>query len=139
MLAEDIIQKLGIADGNQICFVDAPAEAADALRKIAPPSVRFTDYIGLRGFDHILWWPPTLAGLDARLAKLAYCIKPDGAIWLLIPKAKFAAERGITFTWSEMQAIALQTDLVDNKTASFSDTDYATRFVIRKETRLKYR
>ncbi len=138
MLADDIIAKLGLQEGDQVCFVDAPAEMTEALRAAAPPGIRFTDYIGLRGFDQILWWPTELPGLDARLAKLAYCIKPEGAIWLIIPKQKFSAARGITFIWAEMQAFALQTDLVDNKTASFSDADYATRFVIRKEHRLKY-
>ena len=37
-----------------------------------------------------------------------------------------------------MQAAALTTDLVDNKNAAFSEQDYATRFVIRKDRRALY-
>jgi hypothetical protein len=37
-----------------------------------------------------------------------------------------------------MQAAALATDLVDNKIASFSAEEYATRLVIRREARHKY-
>ena len=98
-----------------------------------------TDYIALRGFDHVLWWPSDLAGLDVQLARFTYCIKPTGSIWLVIPKQPYAAERGIRFSWTEMQAVALQSDLVDNKTVSLSQTEYATRFVIRTQHRSKYR
>jgi hypothetical protein len=65
-------------------------------------------------------------------------IVPNGAIWAVIPKKKFAPAHGIAFSWSEMQAAALQTDLVDNKEASFSEEEYGTRFVIRKEKRGRY-
>jgi hypothetical protein len=54
---------------------------------------------------------------------------------VIIPKKKFASERGIDFTWEEMQAAALQTDLVDNKVAAINEQENATRFVIRKELR----
>jgi hypothetical protein len=47
--------------------------------------------------------------------------------------------RGIDFSWEAMQAAGLETDLVDNKVASFSEEDYGTRFVIRKALRDKYR
>lgn len=97
-----------------------------------------TDYLGLRGFDVLLWWPAAIDDLIPQLEKLTYCIKSAGSIWLVIPKRQFAEERGIRFSWAEMQAFALQTDLVDNKTISVSTTDYATRFVIRTQHRYKY-
>lgn len=49
-----------------------------------------------------------------------------------------ARQRGIDFSWQEMQAAGLRTDLVDNKVASITAEDYGTRFVIRKELRSKY-
>ncbi len=64
---------------------------------------------------------------------------PNGAVWAGIPKQRIARQRGLTLTWEEMQAAALQTDLVDNKGASISDEEYATRFVIRKDQRASYR
>lgn len=65
-------------------------------------------------------------------------ILPDGAIWVIIPKKKFAREWNIDFSWEQMQAAGLQTDLVDNKVASIDDESYGTQFVIRKEKRRKY-
>ncbi|HEV2458778.1 MAG TPA: hypothetical protein VGS80_10475, partial [Ktedonobacterales bacterium] len=90
-------------------------------------------------FDLILFWPTAIDGLADRFTRLQRAIHPDGAIWAVIPKKAFARERGVTFTWEEMQAAALTTDLVDNKGAAFSEQDYATRFVIRKDRRASYR
>jgi hypothetical protein len=52
-----------------------------------------------------------------------------------MPKKAFAAGRGVSFSWEEMQAEGLRGDLVDNKVASITATDYGTRFVIRKARR----
>jgi hypothetical protein len=52
-----------------------------------------------------------------------------------MPKEAAAARRGVSFTWLEMQATALEAGLVDNKIASIDKEEYATRFVIRKERR----
>jgi hypothetical protein len=76
--------------------------------------------------------------MTEELAALQFNIVPDGAIWVVIPKKKFAAKRGIAFSWEEMQAAGLQTDLVDNKVATVSEEDYGTRFVIRKDRRGRY-
>ena len=138
MIAERLSEKLGISKGNHICLVDAPQDFAPMFEKHLLGKARLTDYIGLRGFDLVMWWPFTITGLEVKLARLAYSIKPDGAVWLVIPKRQFADQRGINFSWAEMQAIALQTDMVDNKTVSISSTDYATRFVIRTQHRYKY-
>lgn len=70
--------------------------------------------------------------------RLQGAIEPDGAVWAVIPKKKFARARGIDFSWEALQAAGLQTDLVDNKVVSVSEETYATRFVIRKENRWKY-
>jgi hypothetical protein len=56
----------------------------------------------------------------------------------VIPKKPFARARGVELSWEALQAAGLQTDLVDNKIASISDQEYATRFVIRKERRAAY-
>ena len=133
-----LAEKLDIKPGHQVCVVDAPNGVVATLQEVLLDGVRVTDYIGLRGFDHILWWPQSLNGLAPQLTRLAYCIQPAGSIWLVIPKRQFALVRGIDFSWAEMQAVALQTDLVDNKTVSISDSDYCTRFVIRTQHRYKY-
>jgi hypothetical protein len=89
--------------------------------------------------DLLLFWPAGPAGLEDRFRRLQGRIDPDGAIWAIIPKKKFAAARGMALPWEQLQAAALRTDLVDNKTASISEQEYGTRFVIRKDRREFYR
>jgi hypothetical protein len=62
-------------------------------------------------------------------------IAPDGGLWVMFPKKAYLGKYGMDMTWEDMQAAALETVLVDNKVASFSDEFYATRFVIRSELR----
>jgi hypothetical protein len=134
-----LAQKLGIRPGHALCLLDAAPGALDLLQSEAPPGVIFADTLGAERFDLILFWPTTLDGLADRFARLQLAITADGAVWAVMPKKAFAAQRGIAFTWEEMQAAALTTDLVDNKGAAFSEQDYATRFVIRKDRRARYR
>ena len=88
--------------------------------------------------DLLFFWPHVLEGLAERFSALQGRIVPNGAIWVVMPKRSVAARHGITFSWEQMQAAALATDLVDNKIASFSPEEYATRLVIRREARHKY-
>ena len=130
----DLAKKLGIKPGMSVCLVDAPAEAEDAVRESALGAL-FSSVLGAGRYDAILFWPRQLDGLAERFAELQRCIVPDGAIWAVIPKQKFAIQRGVHFTWEQVQAAGLQTDLVDNKVASVTEQDYGTRFVIRKDRR----
>jgi 16S rRNA G1207 methylase RsmC len=101
--------------------------------------VTYLDSLSTQKVDILFFWPKDLSGLAERLADLQDQIDPDVAIWVVMPKKKYAGARGIDFTWEEMQAAGLSTDLVDNKVASINDVEYGTRFVIRKERREKYR
>ena len=130
----NLAKKLGIKPGMAVCLLDAPPEADAAVRESAAWAV-FSRTLGEGRFDVILFWPPQVEGLAERFAELQRRIVPDGSIWAVMPKKKFAARRGVDFTWDEMQAAGLQTDLVDNKVASVTEQDYGTRFVIRKERR----
>jgi 16S rRNA G1207 methylase RsmC len=134
----ELIRKLGIKSGQHVALLDAPAQLAAIIRENSPPGVTFVYESGGERCDVILFWPRTLSGLVDQFRQLQSQIVPGGAIWAVIPKKKFARDRGIEFSWGEMQAAALQTDLVDNKEASFSDEEYGTRFVIRKARREKY-
>jgi hypothetical protein len=133
----DLATRLGIKPGYKIALVDAPAALRAALEQ-ACPAAEFYDFLGDAPYELILFWPSQLAGLADTFARLQRQIVPDGAIWAVIPRQRVARQRGITFSWEEMQAAGLQTDLVDNKIASISDEEYATRFVIRKERRARY-
>lgn len=135
----DLARKLGIVPGAAILLVDVPESTATLLRDSCPPGVTFTQDNGdTARYDLILFWPPSAEGLAETFGALQWRIMPDGAIWTLLLKKAIARRRGITLTWEEMQAAALQTDLVDNKIASISDEAYGTRFVIRRERRPSY-
>jgi hypothetical protein len=134
----DLARKLGIQSGHVVCLLNAPPEAAALLRQECPEQVSFSDTLEHGPYNTILFWPTQLAGLSDRFAQLQRHIVPDGAIWAVIPKKPFARVRGIDFGWSDVQGAALQTDLVDNKIATLSVEEYATRFVIRKDRRGSY-
>src|SRR5260370_13571210 len=90
------------------------------------------------GFDAALFWPTTLDGLTERFDRLARVISMEGAVWAVLPNKRHAPQRGINFSWEQMQAAGLRTDLVDTKIVSLSPEEYATRFVIRKDRRARF-
>jgi hypothetical protein len=135
----NLARKLGIAPGRSILLLDAPAPSAALLRDACPPGATVADADdGTDRYDIILLWLRSADGLAERFVALQWRIMPDGAIWVMLLKKPIARKRGVTLTWEQMQAAALQTDLVDNKIASFSDEEYGTRFVIRRERRSSY-
>lgn len=141
----DLARKFGIVPGCSILLIDAPAPSATLLRDACPLGVLLAeaetgayDTQNDERHDLIFLWPQTDDGLAAQFAALQWRIVPDGAIWGMLLKKPIARRRGVTLTWEAMQAAALKTDLVDNKVATFSTEEYATRFVIRRERRPKY-
>lgn len=136
----DLVRKLALQPGQTLRLIDLTPAAEAILRREVPPGITFLreDEALSIPCDLIFIAPLALDGLAARFAGLQYRIVPSGAVWVVMPKKRFAASRDIAFTWEEMQAAALTTDLVDNKIASLTNEDYATRFVIRKERRHIY-
>lgn len=68
----------------------------------------------------------------SRLRELKEWIKPDGAIWVVRTKGAAATLRDV-----DLIEAGLAAGLVDNKIASFSDTEGAMRFVFRLRDRPK--
>jgi len=54
---------------------------------------------------------------------------------VIVPRKPAAEKRGLDFRWEDVQAAALETDLVDNKVASLTDEEYAAGFVLRRSAR----
>ncbi|MBI2873337.1 MAG: DUF3052 family protein [Chloroflexi bacterium] len=127
-----------IQPGQVVCLLNASHEAAALLRQECPEGVGLSEGLAEGPCNAIIFWPTGLEGLSDVFAQLQRRIVPDGAIWVVMPKKRFARARDTGFTWSEMQAAALRTDLVDNKDVTLSKEEYATRFVIRKERRARY-
>jgi hypothetical protein len=132
--------KLGLHPGLTVRLLDAPGGALELLSDVASTGVDIALGAGedASRCDLLFFWPETLDGLAERFAALQWRIVPDGALWVVMPKKALAGQRGIAFSWEEMQAAALATDLVDNKIASLGPEEYATRFVIRRERRHIY-
>lgn len=133
-----LAKKLGIQPKDRVGLIGAPARIKDRLRQECPPGVIFEEGASDPKYRRILFWPKKLNTLVRQFSDMQNLILPDGAIWVIIPKKKFAREWNIDFSWEQMQAAGLQTDLVDNKVASIDDESYGTQFVIRKEKRRKY-
>ena len=68
-------------------------------------------------------------------ADLQRRLRPNGRLWIVLPKKAHAEATDFPHTWDEVQRAALKTDLVDNKIAAFSDELTAVRFVIRLSRR----
>jgi hypothetical protein len=133
----NLAQKLGIKPGMRVCLLGAPDAAQQAIRSAAPSGVKLALHLEDPIYDMILFWPTSREGLARLFAELQQLIRPDGAVWAVMPKKVYARQRGIDFNWEELQAAGLHTDLVDNKVASITVEDYGTRFVIRKDRRAK--
>src|SRR3989304_2166883 len=138
----DLARKLGIQPGMRVALLHPPKQVNDAIRAGAPAGGpwkrgggRWKRSLGPAQVDLIFFGPSETAGLAREFARLQASLEPDGAVWAVMPKKAFAAGRGVSFSWEEMQAEGLRGDLVDNKVASITATDYGTRFVIRKARR----
>ncbi len=130
-----LAEKLGILPGKSVALVQAPRQTEALEEAVHEAGASLGRRLRRNRYDLIFFWPRQLSGLREELARLARRIEPDGAVWVIIPKKAFAAERGIDFSWEAMQAEALKTDLVDNKVAALTDEEYATRFVLRRAKR----
>jgi hypothetical protein len=133
-----LAQKLGIKPGFRIRLIGAPDNAAQQIREACPPGTEILADLPKERCELILFWPTRRSELEEDFRRLQTHITPDGAVWAVIPKKQFAQPRGIDFSWEELQAAGLRTDLVDNKVASINGEEYGTRFVIRKVLRSRY-
>jgi hypothetical protein len=109
--------------------VRAPEVWQHALARLAPVN-------GRSKVDIILVWLQPKDDLRKVFDRLEAQIRPDGAIWAVIPK-KSALQKGeAAVEWAAVQAAGLASGrLVDNKELRFDDCYYGTRFVVRRERR----
>lgn len=134
----ELARQLGIRPSATVLALEPPPDVQAVLRAACQGGVTLlVDEATIRT-GLVFARPRTLDGLAERFTQLQWRIQPDGALWVVMPKKPFAAARGITFTWEQMRATVLTTDLVDNRVVAFSPQEYATRFVLRKERRAAY-
>ncbi len=134
-LAAEFLRKLGIKDGHLVAVEDAPRGFGRELSRLLPPSCTLRDGLSPgEKADVVLLW--ARQETSERFPDLQRRLQPGGALWVVIPKKTVAQRLGSDITFDRVQAAALATsDLVDNKTLTFSEDEYGIRFVIRKEKR----
>jgi hypothetical protein len=118
-----LLDKLGVKPGQRISItgLEDPASLVSLLRE------RTDDVVTGRprpGSD-LLFWPARQRGDLEQLRDLRRYIKDSGAIWVLRAKGT-----GRTVTETDIINAARAAGLVDNKIASFSDTESAMRLVV---------
>ena len=131
----ELARKLGVRPGHRVCFLNVPPGLRRVLRGAMPPGVRISLKPGRRTYDLIVYFPRRRSELERTWRGLEKRILPDGAVWAVTARKPFLLQRGFNFSWEDVQAAALRTSLVDNKIASLTREEYATRFVIRRKHR----
>ncbi|HTD82147.1 MAG TPA: hypothetical protein VK723_08370 [Thermoplasmata archaeon] len=133
MPAHDFLRKLGGRPGDRLLVPDPDLRvfAAGARVLARVPKAR-----KVRG---VLFRPRRREELVQDLRRHRARIDEDGFLWAVIPKKSAIEALGRNVTFQDVLDIALQTDLVDNKTLTFSETEYGVRLVVRKHLRRESR
>ena len=129
-------RKLGIKANSLAVAIGASHDFLSKLQEVLPKGASLTTELkaGVKA-NIILVWLAGNENLYQVFQRLSRSIVADGAIWAVIPKKATGKKVADGATFYQVQAAALKVDLVDNKTATFSDTEYGIRFVIRRERR----
>jgi len=124
-----LLDKLGVKPGSKVALVDLDAKDFISLLR-----ERTSDIVRGRPrspVDLVFMGARELADLE-RLKHVKTWIEPDGAIWVVRIKGADAAIKD-----TDVIAAGLAAGLVDNKIASFSETQGAMRLVYRLRDRPK--
>ena len=124
-----LLDKLGVKPGSKVAILDL-----DDARFVSLLKQRTTDIVHGRPrspVDLVFMGARDAADLR-RLKDVKKWIEPNGAIWVVRPKGPGAALKD-----TDVIAAGLAAGLVDNKIASFSDTQSAMRLVFRLRDRPK--
>ncbi len=122
-----LLDKLGVKPGSKVAIVNL--EDAGFIRQLKE---RTSDIVAgkPRSKVDLVFVGADDAGDLRRLDELKTWIEPNGAIWVVRPKGGRSALRD-----TDVIDAGLAAGLVDNKIASFSDTQGAMRLVFRLRDR----
>lgn len=120
-------RKLGIREGHEVAFADAPEGFGSALGEL-PDGVRVKTRA--RGpLDVIVFFTTRRAELERRLPALRRAMDPAGGLWIAWPKRSSGVATDITE--DVVRELALANRLVDNKVCAIDETWSGLRLVIR--------
>ena len=129
MAAPDFLRKLGARPGDALLVEDADLRAFGAGAKVLsrpPPTGK------VRG---VVFRPSRREEISEDLRRYRTMIEEDGFIWVVIPRKLAIRELGREVPFEDVLGTALQSDLVDNKTLTFTPQEYGVRLVVRKHLR----
>ena len=127
-------RKLGIKEGARVLCTRAPAGFADELQRLAPipGGVEFLRRPG-RNVDVAITFVTRRSDLTARFPALARSLTPAGRLWIAWPKKAAGVRTDLDF--DAVQRVGLDAGLVDNKSASITETYQGLQFVVRTRDR----
>jgi hypothetical protein len=124
-------KKLGVREGAAVYVAAAPKGFDTALGTL-PTGVQRLRRPGSR-MDVALLFVTEERDLRSRFASLAAGLDPAGRLWVAWPKK--AAKLATDLDFDTVQRIGLDAGLVDNKSASITETFQGLQFVYRLKDR----
>lgn len=124
-------KKLGIREGARVYVADAP-DGFDTVLGPLPTGVQRLRRAG-SSMDVVVFFVTEERTLRARFAGLAAGLEPAGRLWVAWPKK--AAKVPTDLGFDVVQRTGLDAGLVDNKSASITDTFQGLQFVYRLKDR----
>ena len=127
-------RKLGIKEGARVLCTRAPAGFADELKRLAPipGGVEFLRRPG-RNVDVAITFVTRRSDLTAAFPALVRSLTPAGRLWIAWPKKAAGIRTDLDF--DAVQRVGLDAGLVDNKSASITETYQGLQFVVRTRDR----
>jgi hypothetical protein len=120
-------KKLGIAQGDRLAVVSAPASFDRTLGRL-PDGVQVRQQA--RGcLDVIVFFVTRRSELARRFPTMARALEDDGGLWVAWPKKTSGVATDLVF--ESVQKVGLDAGLVDNKVCAIDDTWSGLRFVHR--------
>ncbi|HVD68599.1 MAG TPA: DUF3052 domain-containing protein, partial [Actinomycetota bacterium] len=112
----------------------APVGFADELQRLAPipGGVEFLRRPG-RNVDVAITFVTRRSDLTAAFPALARSLAPAGRLWIAWPKKAAGVRTDLDF--DAVQRVGLDAGLVDNKSASVTETYQGVQFVVRTRDR----
>jgi hypothetical protein len=130
--ATPLVKKLGIKEGFNVAFVDAPKKFSRELD--LPPDVR-VNRSTRQPLDFALLFVKSEKVLRQKFGHLAAKLKPNGMLWVAWPKKSSGVATDLSFT--NVQAIGLDAGLVDVKICAIDEVWSGLKFVIRVKDRAR--
>ncbi len=91
----ELAKKLGIKQGQRACLQQAGAGSSASVRSACQGIASLSETLDEEDYDLIFTWLLRLEALVVHFREPQSRIHLDGAIWVIMPKEKYAPGRGV--------------------------------------------